>query len=559
MPTAPGPLTVSALRNETDEGRFDRGLQLVPHVRDLEVAEHEASARVGDRNTYPVTIAWSRPAPRGTCTCVDYLEGSFCKHIVALGLAVIAADPSSGSGRPADDPVTDLLDAVETEELRDLVRELADHDPSVFDLLRIRAVAGGRFDAVDPDDLVRQVNDALRSRGFVDYRASFGVGRDAEAVLDQLEALLDAGAADAVEKALLRATTRLRAITLRADDSGGVIGDAGQRAVNLYARACVSGHPDPTKVARWLVKFRRDSPGWPETPLELFYPAFDAPALKTYRRGVEDWAVALAGQDRSTRFDVDRALVELADLDQDLDRAIALLSADPEHTAHADIIRRLRSADRRREALDWLDRAVRERGIASTSRTAQNPYWIEPREASDLYVEAGRPDDALAVWQQRYAKAPSPASWRDLLDFATSVDRHDELRGWAITTAEEQAGRPHSNGAALIAIHLSEGRVDEAWAAADAYGPGHAWQSLARAGGTDRAVDAARLYRGVIEAGLVQADIRVYRRVATLLVEMRKLCAAADDRLAFDAYVADLRQRFARRPLFLKALKAQRL
>jgi hypothetical protein len=47
-------------------------------------------------------------------------------------------------------------------------------------------------------DLVATVNEALRARGFIDYRRSFDVAKDAEEVLDELESYLDSGAADAV-------------------------------------------------------------------------------------------------------------------------------------------------------------------------------------------------------------------------------------------------------------------------------------------------------------------------------------------------------------------------
>lgn len=459
VPNAAPGLTATVLQNATDAGRFARGQKLVAHVRDLTVAETKASARVGSRQTYPVTIDWARPAPRGSCLCVDFLEGWFCKHVVALGLAVVAAE--SAPAAPAADPIADLLGSLDREALITLVNELAERDPTVLDLLRTRAVMAGRTDAVDPEDLVRQVNEALRSRSFVDYRASFAVARDAEAVLDLLEGLLDAGAADAVAKALLRATTRLLAIGERADDSGGVIGSAGQRAVELYARACREGQPNGPSLARWLLKFRRDSPGWPDTPLELFAPAFDAKALTIYRRGVDDWSAALAEEGSSRRFWVHRALVELADHDHDLERAITLLSTEAEHTAWAAIIRRLRDADRVPEEVEWLDRALAGRRLGRAADRSVNDYSVSPQDASDLYRQVGRPDDALAVWQQAYASGLSVDTWRTLLDFATTIGREGEIRAWAITTAEEQARR--TNGAALITIYLAEGQLDSAW------------------------------------------------------------------------------------------------
>lgn len=145
-------------------------------------------------------------------------------------------------------------------------------------VLQAGAVRAGQT-AVDPAELVAHVNDTL-SVGFVDYRRSFAVATDAQQLLDDLEDVLDAGAADAVRPALHRATMRLRKVSEHADDSGGVLGDACQRAADLHARACRESSPDPVKLAQWLLRFRLESPGWPYTPLADYAGVLD---LDVYR------------------------------------------------------------------------------------------------------------------------------------------------------------------------------------------------------------------------------------------------------------------------------------
>ena len=146
---------------------------------------------------------------------------------------------------------------------------------------------GGRgHDARVSKQLMVAVTAALRTPTYVDYRQSFQVAAAAEAVLDMLEDQLNTGTADTARPALLRTVTRLRKIVEYADDSSGVIGAAGQRAALLHARSCREGHPNRVTLARWLVRFRVESPGWPDVTLADYIAAFDEPALAAYRKDV---------------------------------------------------------------------------------------------------------------------------------------------------------------------------------------------------------------------------------------------------------------------------------
>jgi hypothetical protein len=503
------------------------------------------------KRIYVVELEWTR-ALTGTCTCFDHADGYFCKHQVALALAAIDAEAARGIA--GGDELTVYLHDLEHEELVQLVIELVQHDPAARTRVLARAAAAGRAEALDPDELVDQVNDALRVRGFVDYRRSFDLAKSAREVLDRLVELLDVGAADAVRPALLRALTRLRKITLQADDSGGVIGDACQTAADLYARACREGHPDPVPLARWLVKFRRDSPGWPETTLADFVAAFDDRALEVYRRGVAKWAAEEPAADRYARFGVDQALLELADHDNDLEAALILLSQDPEHTHYGEIIERLVRAERPGDVLAWLDRAVGAGRLSGHAGSRGNDFWVGPARAAELYLEAGRGDDALEALRDDFRRRPGVETWRALLALGASLGSEDAQRDWAMGQLETAAQQPFGSGASLIEIHLAEERFDEAWHAADRFGAGNAWRQLAAASVTRRPVSAAGLYRPKVEALLVHADTRNYREIATLLSDMRDLYRAGKEGDVFDDYLAGIRLEYGRRPSLMKEL-----
>lgn len=327
------------------------------------------------------------------------------------------------------------LDDLDSPELRALVRELADRDEKVARLLELRA-AGDGFDREASAELTSMVSAALRTRGFVHYRESFGVAQDAAEVLGELESHLDGGAADTVRAPLLRALNRLVKITQQADDSSGVLGDQCQRAADLYARSCRQGKPERRKLARWLVKFRDESPRWPDLTLEDFVDCFDEGAMTAYRKAVADLA---AGTTQSAyRFELDRMLLELADHDGDVDRAIEILSSGRGVT-YGGIIARLLAADRDAEALRWTDRAVADGRIAADDG---NEYWLGAAEVADRYASVGRSEDGLAVLRSAFRKRPGRATFGRLVSFADTIGRADAERDWALGEGRRQAAAP---------------------------------------------------------------------------------------------------------------------
>lgn len=529
---------------------FERAESYVAKVAGLQIEPGRARGTVRGTDRYSLEIVWSQQELDGFCDCPHAAGGNFCKHLVALGLAVLASVTPHGADELRS-PVDDYLDSLAAPALRELVLEVAGNSEAASRLLATRAALAAEDPAAVADELLDAVTATLTTRGFVDYRRSFEVGSDAQTMLDDLQGHLDGGYADEVRPALLKALTRLRTMTKHADDPSGMIGDAAQRAATLYARSCRQGHPDPVKLARWLVKFRASSPGWPSTPLSDFVEAFDAKALKSYRRGVQSLAAKEAGS--GTSFEVHQMLIELADHDGDVDRAVELLQHPDHpmgHPQYGEIITRLRAVNRAREAMSFLDRAVAEQRITSGPG---NDYWIGADDAAEAYLKDGRDEDALAMLRGVFRQHPDAVSYRLLLRHATTLRCADDERAWALERAEQHTGG-HRQGALLVELALVDGDLDRAWVAADQHGAGQMWGALAKASAQSRPRQAADLYRPELGRRLVHADTKAYPEIARILSTMRALYVAAGEVETLDAQIRELRVDYSRRPSLIKAL-----
>ena len=249
-PAGPPAFDEGALLRLAGWGAFERAGPYVARVSGRTVSGSAAHATVGGTAPYLVDLSWGAGVLRGQCTCPAAAGGAFCKHQVALGLSMLREESEP---RPPPPPQQSTR------------RQPVERDPAAW---------------------LDRVREALRRGTFLDYRRAIDFGRDAERLLDELEDALDAGAADAVRPALERATTRLRTVLLRADDSEGEIARACFRATELFARSCREGNPDGPKLARWLLKFRLPVQGWSTARLADFAPAFDEKAWRIYRQGV---------------------------------------------------------------------------------------------------------------------------------------------------------------------------------------------------------------------------------------------------------------------------------
>ena len=514
-----GVLSEKALRTVAGDDVYERGEGHVEAVCVHSLAVGGATATVGGGGPCDVHLFWYDDVVTGVCTCPRFSDRGFCEHMVAVGLAILddirdgVVIPGPPSGAPIAPPAPDGSEPLRGARSLTVIR---------------------RF--LYPDEAARYA-------------------RSIERFLDGLESFpADCGGADGAAPALLYIATRLRAqLETRIDDSGGRVTRACQRAIDLYARACREGRPNGVRLGRWLAKFRLASPGWPNVALNDFLPALGGKGVAAYRRVVDAAAEQTEAQGDHPGFELRSMLLELADYDGDVDRAVELLSQE-EHPRYAAIIERLLAAGRRDEAVAHLDRAVAESRIGAVvpdPRDTDDPYWVQPGRAVDLYLEAGRGGDAFGFARDLFHSNPRPATLDFLLATAERLGRREEELDSALAWIDGQDWRT-GDTAIVLALHL--GDVDGAWAAADRWGVDRVWASLADVEPQPRPDDAIELYRRDVERTLLKAGRPSARRAAAAAVRMRLIAAAADARdggaraEALAAWVDGLREAHRRRP-----------
>ena len=130
-------LTEAALLGAAGDLVFARGEDYTRYVRGLVVSGNRAKATVQAKRVYEVELSWTKRELEGYCTCPHFAQGWFCKHLVAVGLVVV--DEHLG-GRTtlataldeveASDPVPGYLESLDAPALRQLVLQLAEHEPA---------------------------------------------------------------------------------------------------------------------------------------------------------------------------------------------------------------------------------------------------------------------------------------------------------------------------------------------------------------------------------------------------------------------------------------------
>lgn len=113
------PLSERTLLAVAGDRSYARGEDYVRYVRGLRITAEKAYASVQAKRVYTVELGWSGPRPDGSCTCPHHSDGNFCKHLVAVGLAVIDTGAIDDVTQAAS-ALEATVQAMDVDELREL-------------------------------------------------------------------------------------------------------------------------------------------------------------------------------------------------------------------------------------------------------------------------------------------------------------------------------------------------------------------------------------------------------------------------------------------------------
>lgn len=523
------------LRAAAGEASFRRGRDYVAAVGDVQPTALGVKARVRGSDTYEVWLGWDGGRLVGECGCPFGADGNFCKHCVAVGLVLLEEREQD---REPEIDLEGYLCSLDPGDLVELLLAQAERDPVLYRKLSLRAVGTGGTPQVAV--LRRQLDDALRARGYLDHQATLDYARRATDALATIVELLDTGHAAEARPLARGAVEAITAAMSTMDDVTGAVVGVCRRAFSLYAKACTAARPNPAKLATWIVRLKVEGPGWPTLELADFVEALGSTGMAEYRALVRQ-----AAQDA----DPDKALLvramrtQLAEVDGDLDAHVDILAEGiPNPKAFLDIANLLRSKEQLAGAIRWAERGLEETG--------------DPRLADVLiqsYVDDGRPSAAVAVREEALRTAPTRLTYANLRETAQLAGEWESAREGALDVL--RAAAENGDADELVGVLLDDGEPAEAWRAAEKHGCGdRVWLEAARTHGRDDPDEVLVGYRRVIENCLRRTGRDAYREVAALLEELRELSARCGAEPAFAALVADIRARHPRRRALLVEL-----
>ena len=539
---------------------FARAQSYLDAVADLEITEVGVTATVYGGDDYEVTLTMDADEGlSGECDCPYGLEGNFCKHCVAVGLAVLDRGPDLPKAR-ADAAghrrnLESWLEALPRERLLALLREQLSEDRNLRRRLEVRAATEQAATDIDiaavRDQIMRLLDTApFGQYGYIEYGDVPGYAAQVGEAVAALRSLTAAGKASHTVTLAREAIGLLRQAYEQIDDSSGAVGEVAAALEAAHREACAASGADPVRTAEWLAAHMIGE--WshlPEIDLGDYWgllgdagrARFTERVAEASRRGRSGWAVKYLTQ-------------EIARAEGDVDALVAALAADldPIGRTHLTIAEELDRAGRSAEALEWAERGLRD--------TARSPY-VEGRLAdyvADRYERDGRLADMVAVRRERFRAATSLEDYRKLRDAARKAGCWDTERTAALDLLGQdtlpQDADLYYDGSVLVDVLIDDGDIDSAWRAAEGRANERQWLALADLVRDERPADALEIYRRSIQSRTGVTGDGHYREIARLLLLARDCHRRLGTEDEFAAYLAALRANQKRKRNLMKIL-----
>ncbi|GAA3390918.1 SWIM zinc finger family protein [Streptomyces roseoviridis] len=536
-----GGLTEAKLRTLAGERSFERGRGYVDEVSGVECGDGwiRASVRGGERYEVELFLG-GRGEPVGTCDCPYGQEGNFCKHLVALGLTVIAQEVDLRKRRKAAPDRSRDLDAwltgLSRDDLLAVVREEMAEDGNLRRRLELR-VASADGDVAGIRSRIWELLDVapFARYGYVEYADARAYADQAGQAVTAIRSLTASGrAADAT--ALAReAIDLLAGVVERVDDSDGRLGQVGADLADAHHVACRAARPDPEELAHWLVTHALDEAAdlTDIDPLDYEDLLGEQGMAALRRYAAEAWRANPTGW-------LEKHLMQrLAKSGRDVDTVIAVHAVDlaPDGHTHLLIARELDTAGRTAEAQEWAERGVRETEDLATVDTALVDHL------ADRYTQAGRLADAVNLRRDHFTARRTLLTYQRLRAAAVAAACWTAERHKALALLRDDAEQTDTyGGRVLVDVLLDDKDVDAAWQAAHEHGvPDGQWLALADEIRPTRPADALPVYLRLAARLTRETGNRAYEQLVSLLLSIRDChhrLGTPDD---FTAYVTDLR------------------
>ena len=515
-----------ALRRMAGARSFERGLHYAwdRRMKKLKVSDYEASAIVRGTHDYRVRLWIEDGGPAFECSCPMGDAGEFCKHCVAVGLALGNHEaPSSPGEAPATADIRAHLLAQDKGVLVDLLLDRAKEDEFLRGRLELEA-AKSCGSEVNLDAYRSAIDDAIVIHDFVGYREMYDYSQNVGVVIDSISELFDAGHAEEVVALCEHALEAMEDAWGRVDDSDGSMGWRRDDLVELHHKACEQARSNPVALAERLFHWELHSE-W-ETFLGAaadYADVLGPEGLAAYRALAEEaWARVperSSADERdfsSFRWRITHIMEALARASGDVDAVVTVKARDLSSAYdYVEIAEVLQEAGRHDHALAWA-----ERGLAAFPEETDSRL----RElAAAEYHRRGRHDAAmtlawimfsdsagLATFQRLHHHATLADTWSDCREKALKLLRTEATAAIADKTPRSRWAKP-ADHSTLVAVFLWEDDVEATWDEAQTGGcSNELWMRLAAAREGDHPAEALPIYQAHIERTISQKNNDAY-------------------------------------------------
>ena len=334
-------------------------------------------------------------------------------------------------------------------------------------------------------------------------------------------------------------------VIMRADDSGGIIGDACRTLLEMHPKLAAQAKPPVAKLVDWMMTFQFDN----DCDFFTLDPVAYAPALGdtgvlTYRARLAEVESGLgprtAPQDRWTTahghewFTLDWNARRLAVLDCDVEAIIRTHARGRKVAAwFQDTAEALAEIGEVDSAIDWARQAL-DIGPAHQSLKA-GEYWC-------ALLAEHRPAELIAARLEVFRRWPSPTSASQLHRVVGGAwpQHRDEVMG-------RLAASPRD---AVQFVLLSLRDVPYAWELAHslAMDDDRTWSDLVGAYEHVDPMAVLPVLNRLVGRELVETGVRAYTTAARRLKHMRNLADGSEHAAEVDRFIAELRLANRRRP-----------
>jgi uncharacterized Zn finger protein len=570
-------ITPTRLQDLAGDRSYERGEDYFRQgrVQSLMESGDEITATVVGTELYEVTLRAESRKLGFECDCPVGLDGDFCKHCVAVGLAWLAEPAETKvKDRSPSTTMQDVQRHLEQQEKADLVKLILDRVAKDSDwreqlLLKVAAL---QPKGVDRKTFERALKNAITIRGYVEYGEVKSYARGIEKVLDAIANLLTEGQAQVVMELCEYAIPLVETAMNSVDDSNGYVGGVLAELQDLHYRACEQAKPDPIALAERLFEFEMG------TGFETFYGAVDTYAdilgdagISRYRQLAESaWAELppLTASQRtsfdSKRWRLSSIMERLAQQSGDVEAIVAVKRRDlSQPYSYLNIAQLYLDAGKSESALKWAEDGLKAFPDRTDSRL--NDFLIKE------YQKRGRFEEAIALTWKMFTEQPSLNNYQKLKAEAERGNQWAKWREQAIAHIRQQIKQAkqqktgmlaftHRDCSLLVEIFLWEGNVEQAWQEAQTGGCAkQLWLKLADQRQQAHPEDSLSIYMNQVEPLIQTTSNSGYAEAVEFIKKVRSLMLRLELRSQYDQYITHLRTAYKAKRNFIGLLNREKL